>query len=410
MKIVEILRGAFTRRSRRVVETAAGAEVRVGVQQDLEGHLKELVSFAQGDYKFAHEKVQQLIDCFVWLQEGVSGIEGEVEGGRDALVNTKTEFESSVNKLRGVVQRIRNGIKDGQDISCLLDEATELVEKGKRAAKKIKQASAELEKTAKAVSDTTSKVSKVVAESKKTLEDWRSAEQDLVMLAERSGVFVSTTTINNVAERFMESANRQRGKIRSFWTSLLSVVAIGIFMSWFLLKDIDVTLTTLPSVLLLRTAVLGGTATLIIIIHRAIRSAEQERQEYEMKSNNLASSMAVHKESLSAPLQRIIAEELGWKASLGKLGLYLQDDNIIYVENLLGEDIDISGYEVSCLDKQNRRMANYIHQITEETLAGYERTPTIELENDVKGGNVDDIKRVELRDTERVVVARWSPG
>lgn len=391
-------KGMVTRGRRQ--EQVGGTEVSDG----LGDHLKDLVSFVQGDYKSAREATPELLEQLDHLREKTSGIEGEIKEGRDAVVDMAGKVGDLRRGLSYASNAIKKAAEEGQDVECLVQDAAELVEKYKDVASDVKQAVNKTREVAEVAGDVMPDIVDVATKAGEVVERQHSTEQKLTQMVERGLSLVSTTSINNVAERFKESARRQSRKILYLWIALFGVVlgaayiSIGLWNSW----KMDEVKEGLPLFLILRSAILGGLTTLIVFLYRAMKPAEQERKNYEMKSNVLASSMAVHKESLSAPLQRVVAEELGWKAVPSRLNMYLRQDNTVCLENLLNEDINVAGYGVICWDKDDRRIADYSYHITaQNVLAGHESMPVLDKD-------ISEVSRVEVCDGERNVVARWT--
>ena len=289
----------------------------------------------------------------------------------------------------------------------LLETTEGLMEESKATVKETKEAVAEIRTTVETTESTVADVKDTATKVGETVEVWRPLEQKLTQMVERGLVLVSTTMINSVAERFRKSARRQSRKIFYLWSALFGVAGAATWTSWELLKlwQNAGTMEVFTPDLILRLPLFGGLTALIVFLYRALKPAEQERKDYEKQSNVLASSMAVHKESLSAPLQRVIAEELAWKSAPSSLGVYLQNDSNVYnvyVENLLSDDISVGGYEVICWDKKGCRTAESYHQFpTQAVLHGHEPVSVIE------NLNFDSVGRIELRDRERNVIGKW---
>lgn len=399
---MEWLRRMVTKFSIRWLRREGNREAEVS--GGLEDHLMKILSFAQGDYERAGEGVPDISKQLGCLNDKASGIEKELKEGRATvagLVNTVGHLRKRVGETN---KAIKNAVDKGQDAECWTEDAEGLVEECKGAADSLKEAASAIKAAVKKAEAVMPDVGVTAAEAGEAVKKWHSAEQELTQMVERGRVLVSTTAINSVSERFMESARRQSRKILYLWVALVVVVSGAVYISIELWNSwkMDEVKEGLPLFLILRSATLSGLATLIVFLYRAMKPAEQERKNYEMKSNVLASSMAVHKESLSAPLQRVVAEELGWKATPSRLNMYLRHDNAVCLENLLNEDISVAGYGVICWDKDNRRIADYSYHITaQDILAGHESMPVLDRD-------ISEVSRVEICDGERNVVARWT--
>lgn len=185
------------------------------------------------------------------------------------------------------------------------------------------------------------------------------------------------------------------------WAGIVVTIGAGTAISLFLWKDIEKPAITWET--LVKFPVFTGLATLVVLLHRATIPAERERRDYEKQGNIIASSIAAHKEALSVSLRRVIAEALEWKSVPVGLSVHVDDENNIYVENLLPEAANVGGYEVICRDKNNRRMAGLNHQFPAGEMLG-EHTYKRVLADET----TTDVVRVELRDKERNIVSEWS--
>lgn len=373
----------------------------------LADHLEEIALFSQGDYKTAYEGVPELFEQFARLEENTSGIEEETRTARESVEDVAKKLPGLRRGLHDAYKAIKKAADDGEDFECLVQNAEELREEYKNLADVAKNAIGDAARAVKETEEAMSDVKKVTGMAKEISEKWVSTEQKLAQMVERGGVLVSTAAINNVAERFRDVARRQGYKIFCLWVGLFGLAAIVVWVSVGLWNNVNGTgaaaVDNLPLFLSLRSAIFGVLTALIIFLYRAIKPAEEERREYQKKGTVLASSMAVHKESLSAPLQRVIAEELGWRSEIKRLNIFLKEDNTLCVENLLAEEVNVSGYEVICWDEEGRRVSDIPNILSShEVLAGHEELMAVEVVD------INMVRRAEIRDTERNVVARWA--
>lgn len=390
----------------------------VEVSTELAGHLEGLNLFSQGDYKAACERVPTLLKKLDWLKESTSGIEEEVN---TALVDVKDVATKLAQLRRGLLDAYKaiikaaaaeDGDEDGEGFECLVQNAEDLKGVYETLASETKEAVNKVTAATTAAAVAMPDIRKVADMAEKIGEKFLSVEQKLVQMVEQGRALVSTTAINNVAKRFKDVARKQGYKIICLWAGIFGLSIIVFRVSRDLWDRVNTTGTdstatpaavdNLPLFLSLRSAIFGVLTALIIFLYRAIKPAEEERREYQMKATVLAASMAVHKESLSAPLQRVIAEELGWKSTIKSLNIFLKENDTLWVENLLAEEVNVSGYEIICWDEEGRRVDGIPNALAaHEVLAGREELPVVEVVD------INMVRRVEIRDAERNVISRW---
>lgn len=370
------------------------------VSSEMESHLMELRSFIQESYKPVCEDITGILEQVDWIRN-VSDLERKLEERQATTDELVTKITILGNNIGDNTKAIKSAARKNKysDIDQLLDDTKEITDEVGSAIEDIEEVVENLKAVVEKANDVIPGVKEAVAGVAESVEGWHSREQDLIQMVERGLVLVSSTAINNVAEGFRKSVKRQNLKIIWLWSGVIVTMGVGALLSWLFWKDVNNIDASIGTII--RFPVLGGLTTLVVFFYRAIKPAEQERKHYEMQSNILTSSMAVHKESLSASLQKVLAEVLGWKSKPNSLSVYLQDDKIVCVENLLPDPIGVDGYEVVCWDKNNRRMVEYSYQFSEgEVLDGHGITKVI-TEMDEEGC------RIELRDKERNIVSEY---